>query len=184
MKLDLRMSAKEKADLYDIGPDLHLADIHPEPTGITPMLRDTHCIVRLKGMELTRENLPRCLLPGAYYSEDDDNDFNFVRRSISRGEAAYMHRVTYHTDTHPDAKPQTTVPIVANAKLMELVEVMEDRRRKTRDMIATSALIYEEKMHRAAEDDAEHQRLFGVVCFLQDLRAHPDLLRLDISLLP
>jgi hypothetical protein len=191
-KLDLRLSALEKSDEDRVRADEHLSPPNllpiqsfdnPQPVPI-PMLKDTHCIVWLHGMSLiSDENLPKPLRPGAYYSEDDYNAFQFIRRSMERSQSAYLTRVTMHTDTHSDAIPQPTFPIVQNAKLMDLVEVMEKRRDTTRAMINTSILIYEEKMH-GAETEAERERQVSIVCFMQDLPKHPDFLRLEIALLP
>jgi hypothetical protein len=147
------------------------------------MLHETHCIVWLHGMSLVTDDLPRPLRPGAYYDEDANTDFEFIRRSFQRSQSAYLTRVTMHTDTHSDATPKPTFPIIQNNKLMDLVEVMEKRRDMARAMIVTSALIFEEKMH-GAETEEEREKQFGIVCFLQDLPKHPDFLRLEIALLP
>jgi hypothetical protein len=192
-KLDLRMSALEKADedqsrAYQHTMPFPVVPIqsfdNPQPVPI-PMLHETHCVVWLHGMSLVTEGLPHILRPGAYYDEDAANDFSFIRRSFERSQAAYEHRITWHTDTREPA-PNTmrkALPLVQNAKLMDLVETMEKRRDSTRAMITTSALIFEEKMH-GAETEAEREKHFGIVCFLQDLPRHPDFLRLEIDLLP
>jgi hypothetical protein len=189
-KLDLRLSALEKTDenqSREYQPVVPVVSIpqRPIPMLPIPMLHETHCIVWLRGMDLVSLDLPRSLRPGAYYNEEDANDFQFIRRSFERSQAAYEHRITWHTDTR-EPLPNTmrkALPLVQNDKLMALVETMEKRRDTTRTMITTSIMVYEERMH-GANTDAEHMRLFEIVCFLTDLPKHPDFLRLEIDLLP
>lgn len=149
------------------------------------MLHETHCVVWLHGMSLVTDDLPRPLRPGACYDEDAANDFSFIKRSMDRSQAAYEHRVTWHTDIREPA-PNTmrkALPLVQNNRLMDLVETLEKRRDATRAMITTSILIFQEKMD-GAETEEEREKQFEIVCFLQDLPKHPDFLRLEIDLLP